>query len=302
MDFVINTPLSSLTTAEDLTAYIQRLADQHQAVTLRLEVAADQLSAVKNAVANAAIPVEVVVSGQAGLIAGDYLLNLRVTDKLFPGALAQLAAVAAAHPTNFITSAFLGVTGDLDHNLTEFLVDQYRSNQINSLAPVREVGLDTKPLSTWSLADKLALLPMVQRYLVFTKNDRFLELADRLWPYGNCLKVSALNMNLPLASVAQQAHVLQQTTNVIFLGAPILASDRRIIDPSNRIYELLAVLKCNQAITFTEQYHPYVINELQKTLETPAFNALATDLQAKLKQQIKTDLSATDGYSASEIK
>ncbi|MCY9806250.1 hypothetical protein OXT66_01655 [Lentilactobacillus senioris] len=302
MNFVINTPLSSLTTNKDLTVYINQLAAQKQPVVLRLEVDADQVANVKSITENAAISVEVVVAGQSSPINGDYLLNLRITDKLFPGALAQLAAVLSAHPTDFVTSYFLKADQNLGHSLTDFFTDQYNLGRLTSLPPVQEAGLVDKPLSTWSLADKLAMLPVFQRYLVFTKNDRFLELDNRLWPFGNALKISSLNFNLPLTSVSQQIHVLQNTEDVIFLGAPILASDRRIIDPQNRINELLAAIKVSQTIAFKEQYHPYVIHELQVAVESPAFKALTSELQNKLKKQIKTDLSATDGYSASEVK
>lgn len=302
MDFVINTPLSSLTTEEDLIAYIKQLAGQNQPVTLRLEVTADQVTAVKNATANVAIPVEVVVAGQASPITGDYLLNLRVTDKLFPGALAQLAAVVAAHPTKFITSYYLDVNQDLEHSLTDFITNRSNPDRLMTLPPVQEVGLDSKPFLTWSVADKLAVLPMIQRYRVFTKNDRFSNLTDRLWPYGNALKISALNFNLPLTSIAQQMHVLQHTEDVVYLGVPIMASDRRIIAPQNRINELLAAMKAPQPIAFNEQYHPYVIQELQAAIESPAFKALDNNLRSSLKRQIQTDLSITDGYSASEVK
>lgn len=304
MDFVINTPLSLLTTDEDLFLYINQFENQNQPVVLRLEVDDNQVANVKSITENTAISVEVVVATaeQSIPINGDYLLNLRITDKLFPGALAQLAAVLSAHPTDFVTSYFLKTTQNLGHSLTDFLTDQYNLELLTSLPPVQEAGLVDKPLSTWSLADKLAMLPVFQRYLVFTKNDRFLELDNCLWPFGNALKISSLNFNLPLTSIAQQIHILQNTKDVIFLGAPILASDRRIIDPQNRINELLTAINISQTIAFKEQYHTYIIHELQATVESPAFKDLDNNLRSSLKQKIQTDLSITDGYSASEVK
>ena len=302
MDFVINTPLNSLTTEADLTAYIQLLAEQNTALTLRLEVPVEQAEQVRQTVKDAPIEVLVTTAEQPDAIQGDYVMNLRITDRLFPGAVAQIAAVVAAHPTHFVTSAFLTNAADLGHALTDFLTEEYRETAWNYLPPVQAAGLADKAVSTWSVADKLAVLPMIQRYQVFTKNDRFLDLENRLWPFGNVLKVSSLDANVPVTSVAQQIHVLQQATNVIFLGAPILASDRRIITPEKQVDELLAGITVPQTMAFTEQYHPYVIQELQTVIESPAFLALTASEKADAKKHIATSLDAVDGYAASEIK
>lgn len=302
MNFIINTPVDSLTTMTDLTDYIQHLADQVPAVTLRLVVAQEQVAEVQPVLQDAPVPVEVVTDDQVATLQGDYLINMRVTDRLLPGALAQIQAVLVAHPTDLVTTSFLSPEEDLERNLTDYLTKRYSAEFLASLPPIQAAQLADRDLATWSMADKLAVLPMVQRYLVATKNDRFVRLTRRLWPYGNVLRIAALNPNLPAISISQQIHLIQQAENVVRLGVPVLVSDRRIIKPVQLTDELLAGIQAPQTIAFTNQYHPYVIKMLNQILETPTFTALSAEQQRSVRDKITTSLDATEGYAASEIK
>lgn len=304
MNFLINVPLSKLTTDADLKLFLERVALQAYAdVTVRLITPTANLAAVQ-AVATAS-PLKIMVVDEANPtpLTGDYLLNLRVTDHLLPGALAQLASVLKIHPTMMVSGAKFSIEVDLGTALNNFFEQEDNSLDVRLTAvPLLAKALKKAPFSSLPMADKLAILPMIQRYLVDTHDDRFERMAPKLWPYANVLQISALNPDLPAISVAQQASIMQKSADIVYLSTPIIQADHRILDPKQWVAQLLAVLAGKQQMSFTDKYRDYVVNELEKLKETPAYGALTRDDKQEIQSQIKTAFTVTDGYDPDDVK
>ncbi|WP_172188303.1 hypothetical protein [Lentilactobacillus kribbianus] len=304
MNFLINVPLSKLTTDADLKLFLERVAIQEYAdVTVRLITPTANLAAVQ-AVATAS-PLKIMVVDEANPtpLTGDYLLNLRVTDHLLPGALAQLASVLKIHPTMMVSGAKFSIEVDLGTALNNFFEQEDNSLDVRLTAvPLLAKALKKAPFNSLPMADKLAILPMIQRYLVDTHDDRFERMDTKLWPYANVLQISALNPDLPAISVAQQASIMQKSADIVYLSTPIIQADHRILDPKQWVAQLLAVLAGKQQMSFTDKYRDYVVNELEKLKETPAYGALTRDDKQEIQSQIKTAFTVTDGYDPDDVK
>lgn len=304
MNFLINVPLSKLTTDADLKLFLERVALQAYAdVTVRLITPTANLAAVQAVAVATQLKTMVVDEANPTPLIGDYLLNLRVTDHLLPGALAQLASVLQIHPTTMISGAKFSMDTDLDGALNQYFGNgEKRFIKQLATVPVVAQALNDTPLNSWALADKLALLPMVQRYLVDTQDSRFTKMTTRLWPYGNVVSIKGLNPDISAISVVQQAHLLQTATDIVHLSTPIIQADQRILQPKQWVAQLLAVLTTEPSLAFANKYHDYVIKALAQLKETPAYDALTRDEQHKMQSQIETAFTVTDGYDPDEIK
>ncbi|WP_341780326.1 hypothetical protein [Levilactobacillus sp. HBUAS70063] len=152
---------------------------------------------------------------QLPLAPQNYLINLRETDHVLPGALQQWAQVTAQHPGSPISLAAFDAHQPLHDQIAAYVVDHQEAALQQTYRQLASDSLDNPDeqlLTLWSL----------QNYSVQTNLQSVRHLTQRIRPTGILLPTELLNPTLPLASAAQAFAVLRQSPDVVRLHVPTL--------------------------------------------------------------------------------
>lgn len=200
-----------------LTALIEEVNDQRfPDVSLNLQLPEDQElnSTQRHQAESWSLTV-----GQPEIIPAErtYLLNLRETDHLLPGAIRQWAQVIQQHPNCLISLATFDSGLSLDLQTQDYLT-QHAGNRLQTtlqqLMADSSDAVSPQQLALWGL----------QNYSIQTNLQSPKYLNQRLRPTGLLLPSMQVTPDLPLVSLRQTLTMLQSATEVIRLHVPTITT------------------------------------------------------------------------------
>ncbi|MCT4486910.1 hypothetical protein [Levilactobacillus parabrevis] len=218
---------------------------------------------------------------QPTLTPHNYLINLRETDHVLPGALHQWAQVMAKHTGSPISLAAFDSSEDLDAQIMAYVADHQESGLQQTYRQVATASIDDpdeRLLTLWSL----------QSYSVQTNLQNIRQMTQRIRPTGILLPTELLTPTLPLVSAAQAFAVLRQGTDIVRLHVPtIQRSMWAEATPIAWLDELTQVDTAKLDVMWQPAYTDYVQRQLNFLLTTASRKQLSKQAHTTLMTRIK---------------
>ncbi|ABJ63545.1 MULTISPECIES: hypothetical protein [Levilactobacillus] len=210
-----------------------------------------------------------------------YLINLRETDRLLPGALKQWQQVIQQHPNRLISLATFDSGQPLAPQVQDYL-EQHADSRLHltlqQLADSKLTTANAQQLTLWGL----------QNYSVQTNLQSLKYLDQRLRPTGLLLPSMQLSPNLPLASLQQTLPILQSATEVIRLHVPTIARQSwAVTTPLTWLTNLQAIDLDHLALGWGPLIAQYQQHQLNQILNIAGRHQLSRPVHLQLLTQIK---------------
>ncbi|MFD1549326.1 hypothetical protein [Levilactobacillus fuyuanensis] len=223
-------------------------------------------------------------NSQTALVPHNYLINLRETDHVLPGALHQWAQVMAKHTGSPISLAAFDLSEDLDTQIMAYVADHQESGlqqTYRQLATTTIDDPDERLLTLWSL----------QSYSVQTNLQNIRQMTQRIRPTGILLPTERLTPALPLTSTAQAFAVLRQGTDIVRLHVPTIQRAMWAeVTPTAWLDELTQIDATQLDVMWQPAYMAYVQRQLNFLLTVAGRKQLSkqahTTLMIRIKQLI----------------
>ena len=211
----------------------------------------------------------------------NYLINLRETDHVLPGALHQWAQVMAKHPGSPISLAAFDMHQSLADQIAAYVVDHQEAALQQTYRQLATDSLDDpneQLLTLWSL----------QSYSVQTNLQNQRLLTQRIRPTGVLLPTELLDTALPLVSAAQAFAVLRQSTDIIRLHVPTLQRAMWVeATPVAWLSELKKIDVQQLDVMWQPVYQTYFQRQLEALLKSIDRHQLSKEDHTELLARIK---------------
>lgn len=206
----------------------------------------------------------------------DYVLNLWDTDDLLPTALRQWDQLVAQHPDSLVSLATFDSRSALPEQVDAYLQHHSASNLSAVYTQLTDQALSLETL--WG----------IQSYSIQTNLQNQALLPERLKVTGLLLPSALLNAEMPLNSLSQALHVLQQTPDVVRLHVPTLATQSLLTSqPQEAFAQLMALADAPLDITWQPVITTFVQTQLNHLLRSATRYNLSPTAHTKLLRQIK---------------
>lgn len=206
----------------------------------------------------------------------DYTLNLWDTDDLLPAALRQWDQLVTQHPGSLVSLATFDSRSALPEQVDAYLHRHAAANLSVVYAQLADQALTLETL--WG----------IQSYSIQTNLQNQSLLPERLKVTGLLLPSALLNAEMPLNSLSQALHVLQQTPDVVRLHVPTLATQPLLTSqPQEAFAQLMALTDVPMDIIWHPVITAFVQTELNHLLRSATRYNLSPTAHAQLLRQIK---------------
>lgn len=218
---------------------------------------------------------------QSALAPHNYLINLRETDHVLPGAFHQWAQVIANHSGSPISLSAFDLSEDLDTQIMAYVADHQESSlqqTYRQLATTTIDDSDERLLTLWSL----------QSYSVQTNLQNVRQLTQRIRPTGVLLPTERLTSTLPLVSAAQAFAVLRQGTDIVRLHVPTIQRAMWVeATPTAWLNELTRIDPTHLDVMWQPAYADYMQVQLNSLLTLAGRKQLSKQAHTTLLIRIK---------------
>lgn len=215
------------------------------------------------------------------LTADHYVINLRETDHLLPGALQQWAQVMAKHPGSPISLAAFDLSTPLDDQIMAYVADHQESM-------LQQTYRQLTSATTDDATERLITLWSLQSYSVQTNLQNGRLLTQRIRPTGILLPAELLTPSLPLCSAAQAFAVLRQAPDIVRLHVPTLQREMWAeATPIAWLNELEAIDATKLDVMWQPVYADYFQRQLNTLLTTAGHKQLSRSAHLALLARIK---------------
>lgn len=264
-----------------LSTLVGELTSQHFAdASFNLQLPADQTLTPEQQHQAAAWGLTINHS-QTALAPHNYLINLRETDHVLPGALHQWAQVMAKHTGSPISLAAFDLSEELDTQIMAYVADHQESGlqqTYRQLATTTIDDPDERLLTLWSL----------QSYSVQTNLQNIRQMTQRIRPTGILLPTERLTPTLPLVSTAQAFAVLRQGTDIVRLHVPTIQRAMWAeVTPTVWLDELTQINTDQLDVMWQPAYADYVQRQLNFLLTVAGRKQLSKQAHTTLMTRIK---------------
>lgn len=210
-----------------------------------------------------------------------YLLNLRDTDHLLPGAFRQWAQVIQQHPNCLISLATFDSSIALDPQIQDYLtqhIENRLQTTLHQLVTDRSDTTSAQQLALWGL----------QNYSIQTNIQSLKYLSQRLRPTGLLLPSMQLFPDIPLVSLQQTLSLLQSATEVIRLHVPTIARQSwTVTTPLRWLSELQMIDLDHLALGWAPLITQYRQQQFNQILNVAGRRQVSTATHLQLLTQIK---------------
>jgi len=210
-----------------------------------------------------------------------YLLNLRDTDHLLPGAFRQWAQVIQQHPNCLISLATFDSSIALDLQIQDYLtqhIENRLQTTLHQLVTDRSDTTSAQQLALWGL----------QNYSIQTNIQSLKYLSQRLRPTGLLLPSMQLFPDIPLVSLQQTLSLLQSATEVIRLHVPTIARQSwTVTTPLRWLSELQMIDLDHLALGWAPLITQYRQQQFNQILNVAGRRQVSTATHLQLLTQIK---------------
>ena len=274
MHILINITPETQLSWPHLTTLIEEIRSQHfKKLSLNLQLPLTQHLSIEQRVTASNWSLSV---NQPPLISADYLINLRETDHLLPGALQQWHSLATLHPQAIISLASF----DNSHSPYEQIHDYLNHHQANSLQTTFSAlaGPVTSSTVLWSL----------QKYTILPDLPSSHQLAQQLQPTGVLLPVSLLQSKYPLVSLNQTLSAFQSAAEVVRLCVPtFITQSWAATTPLAWLEQLQTVDVTGLDTAWQPLFTHYLQHQLTLILATTTPHRLTPPEHIRLLQQVQ---------------
>ncbi|RRK10118.1 hypothetical protein D1831_09145 [Lactiplantibacillus garii] len=251
-------------------------AQRFAGVVTNLQLPANQELTGAHQAKLAALHVTVQEQPQLPTTADGYVLNLRETTGLLPGALAQWQSVTSQHANTPVSLATFDNQLPLDEQINDYLTAHANNGLLRTYQQLSDS--DNVWPQLWGL----------QNYSVQTNLKNFRLLSQRLRPTGVLLPVSQLSPDYPVVSLAQNLQLLSQQTEIIRLHVPTIQNGSWSRDTPLAWFNQLQL---GQRVTLNAEWEPvfekYYRSQLKRLLKHADENQLTEAQQDLLRDQLE---------------
>ncbi|UIF29122.1 hypothetical protein KB236_11515 [Levilactobacillus brevis] len=218
---------------------------------------------------------------QAPLAPHNYLINLRETDHVLPGALQQWAQVMAKHPGSPISLAAFDLHQSLADQIAAYVMDHQEAALQQTYRQLAADSLDDPN-------EQLRTLWSLQSYSVQTNLQSLSQLTQRIRPTGVLLPTELLDTTLPLVSAAQAFAVLRQSPDILRLHVPTLQRAMWVeVTPLAWLNELTQIDVQQLDVMWQPVYQDYFQRQLNALLKAADRKRLSKEAHTELLARIK---------------